>query len=112
MENNTGIHIMNAEKFLGDELCKQIKTRRFAKGTYTFMANRVFSLIDSTPVYYVTCITPKNGFGYSDTVFRTRLGGDDAESVVTEWRYLQPWILREIAKEFTKIEIQFSMEVY
>lgn len=94
---------MNAEKFLGDEPCKQIKTRRFAGGTYTFMANRVFSLIDSTPVYYVTCITPKNGFGYSDTVFRDR-PGDDTKAVSTVHRYLQPWILREIAKEFTKIE--------
>ena len=94
---------MNAEKFLGDELCKQIKTRRFAKGTYTFMANRVFSLIDSTPVYYVTCITPENGFGYSDTVLRGK-PGDDAEAVYTLHRYLQPWIRRKIAKEFTKIE--------
>jgi len=94
---------MNAEKFLGDESRKQIKTRRFAGGTYTFAVNRVFSLIDSTPVYYVTCITPKNGFGYSDTVFRDR-PGDDTKAVSTVHRYLQPWILREIAKEFTKIE--------
>ena len=103
---------MNAEKFLGDESRKQIKTRRFGGKTYTFMANRRVSCVTGKIVYYVTCITPKNGFGYSDTVFRTRPGGDDAESVVTEWRYLQPWILREIAKEFTKIETQFSMEVY
>jgi len=105
------MYIVNAEKFLGDESRKQIKTRRFAGGTYTFMANSRLSYRDASTVYYVTCITPKNGFGYSDTVFRTR-PGDDAESVVTEWRYLQPWILREIAKEFTKIETQFSMEVY
>ena len=97
------MYIMNAEKFLGDESRKQIKTRRFAGGTYTFMLNRMVSCVTGKIVYYVTCITPENGFGYSDTVFRNR-PGDDAEAVVTEWRYLQPWILREIAKEFTKIE--------
>ena len=102
---------MNAEKFLGDESCKQIKTRRFAGGTYTFMANRMVSCVTGKIVYYVTCITPKNGFGYSDTVMRNR-AGNDADAVHSEWRYLPPWICREIAKEFTKIEIQFSMEVY
>ena len=102
---------MNAEKFLGDESRKQVKTRRFGGKTYTFMLNRMKSIVNDHMIYYVTCLTPENEFGYSDTVFRDR-PGDDTKAVSTVHRYLQPWILREIAKEFTKIENQFSMEVY
>lgn len=102
---------MNAEQFLGDESRKQVKTRRFAGKTYTFMLSRMKSVVTGNMLYYVTCFTPENGFGYPDIVMRNR-AGNDADAVHSEWRYLQPWIRREIAKEFTKIEIQFSMEVY
>lgn len=105
---------MNAEQFLGNESRKQVKTRRFGGKTYTFMLNRMKSVVDDRMIYYVTCITPENGFGYSDTVLRSTRGNavNAVNEVYTMHRYLQPWIRREIAKEFTKIEIKFSIEVY
>ena len=62
---------MNAEKFLGDESRKQIKTRRFGGKIYTFMANRMVNCVTGKIVYYVTCITPKKRI----RIFRHRSPG-------------------------------------
>lgn len=94
---------MNAEKFLGANAMQQVKTRKFGGKTYIFFANRQINCVSHEVEYYMTCITPENSFGCYDCVFRAR-PGNDAEAVYTMYRYLQPWIRREIAKEFTKIE--------
>ena len=89
--------------FLGKDTKKQVKTRKFAGEVYTFYVNSMVSWVTGKVVYYLSCDTPKNGFGYSDCVIQNE-GGPSC----TMYRYLAPWKLRKIEKEFEKIQQEFS----
>jgi hypothetical protein len=77
-------------------------TRKYNKETYSFYLNspsyagEVGILgIEITP--YISCITPDNGFGYTDTVLlNTNISGDKVAYTLN--RGLTPWILKKIEK--------------
>lgn len=81
-----------------------IKTRKFNKENYTFILHK--------PEYkgelgccgipldpYITVTTPTNSFGYCDSVLFN--SNDEAYTLN---RYLQPWILKAIKKEYLKLK--------
>ena len=81
-------------------------TRKYNKGEYEFFLNepeyedeKGVCGIEIEP--YVSVETPKNGFGYSDTVLMDKWGA------YTIHRYLPKWILKKIEKKMNNI-----MEVY
>ena len=81
-----------------------IKTRKFNKEDYTFILHEpdykgelgcLGFLLDK----YITVETPSNDFGYCDIVLF-----NSKDEPYTLYRYLQPWVLKAIKKEYLKLK--------
>lgn len=70
-------------------------SRRFQGEAYKFY--KCCDTFQSMPCTWYTVETPKNAFGYSDTIL---INGDQAP--YTLWRYCPPWILRECKKALVR----------
>ena len=76
---------------------KLIKTRKFNKEKYNFYLKDM--IFNNETVYYISCETPSNCFGYPDTILL-----NSKNQAYTLHRYLQPWILNKI--ELIMLELQ------
>jgi len=68
-----------------------IKVRKFNKEAYIFKYNTIIT--KGSEGSYISCKTPENCLGYSDTILLTSTG-----EAYTLLRYLPKWILKRIEK--------------
>ena len=84
---------------------KLLFTRRYNKETYTYYLhkhNGELGILGVPQYSYITCETPDNGLGYTDTVL---LSSHNVAYTIN--RYLQPWILKTIEKVMLKLSSQY-----
>ena len=85
-------------------LKKLVKTKKFEKQTYKFYINE--GNFNNEVYYYVTCETPENEFGYSDTILLENAGRfNDEKIAVSLHRHHAQWIMKKIEKILKDIEI-------
>ena len=93
-------------------------TRRYDGETYTFYTNEMISWATGESVKYISCKTPENAFGYSDTVLLNEntwavnadgyvVGISDSYTAYTLWRYLPKWILKRIEKVMIMLQKKY-----
>ncbi len=71
-------------------------SRKHAGEEYKFFLNYIsFSWADGSAYHYISVDTPENGLGCTDTVLLDSSSG----RAYTLWRYLPPYILRNLEKQ-------------
>lgn len=83
---------------------KELMKRKYNGEVYTYYLHEHDGSdgILGVPQYsYVSCETPDNGLGYTDTVLLNN------GIAYTLHRYLQPWILEKIRKKMSVLENKY-----
>ena len=88
-----------------------VLTRKYAGENYYYYLNKPEYTGETgvcgmpiTP--YISCITPENSFGYTDTVL-LNTDNEGNKTAYTLHRYLQPWILKKIEKKMILLENKY-----
>lgn len=94
-------------EFIGKRM---LFTRRYNGETYTYYLNGYISSVTDKYEQYISCDTPENAFGYTDTILYAPPDIYGYYGCYTLSRYLPKWLLRKIEIQFFRLMKKYSID--